>query len=236
MKNIRIVLEYDGTNFYGWQIQPDKRTVQGELKRAIKRITGEEVKVIGAARTDKGVHAICQVANFFIQKAVIENNFKNGLNAVLPEDIYIKNLKEVDNDFNSRFDAISRVYKYYIFVGRSPLKRNYVWEFERKVDVEKANEIARLFLGEHNFKFLSTKDEGLCNVISSRFFKEDEFIVYEIEANRFLRRMVRHVLGTIISILIGKLSIQNIEEIFNGSQKSLVLPPAQGLYLWNVRY
>lgn len=236
MRNIRIDIEYDGTEFYGWQIQPNMRTVQGELKEAIKRITGEEVKVIGAARTDRGVHATNQVANFFINKSISESDLKKGLNAVLSKDVYIKRLEEVKIDFHSRFDAISRVYRYYIFIGRSPLRRNHVWEFDRNIDIDKANEISGLFLGERDFKHLSTKDQGICTVYVSRFFKENEFIIYEIEANRFLRRMVRHILGTIISILFGKLKIQDMEEIFKGSKKSLLLPPAQGLYLWEVKY
>ncbi len=236
MRNIRIDIEYDGTDFYGWQIQPDRRTVQGELRKAIKRITGEEVKIIGAARTDKGVHAINQVANFFINRPIDESALKKGLNAVLSKDIYIKRLEEVKEEFHSRFNAISRVYRYYIFKGISPLRRNRVWEFDRNIDIDKANEVAGLFLVERDFKHLSTKDEGICNVKVSRFFKENEFIIYEIEANRFLRRMVRHILGTIISILMGKLDIKDIEEIFKGSKKSLLLPPSQGLYLWEVKY
>lgn len=236
MKNIKIVLEYDGTNFFGWQIQPDKRSVQGELEKAIKRITGEDIRIIGSGRTDRGVHAISQVANFFIYKEFDKNDLKRGLNAVLPEDIYIKSLEEVDMDFNSRFDATSRVYRYYILIGRSPLKRNYVWELDKEIDLDKANEVAKIFLGERDFRFLSTKDEGICNVIKSFFFKEDKFIVYEIEANRFLRRMVRHILGTIISVCIGKLFLEDINKIFNGKKRSLLLPPPQGLYLWEVRF
>uniref|UniRef100_A0A7C4YRJ5 tRNA pseudouridine synthase A n=1 Tax=candidate division WOR-3 bacterium TaxID=2052148 RepID=A0A7C4YRJ5_UNCW3 len=236
MRNIKIIIEYDGTDFYGWQTQPHKRTVQGEIKNAIKKITGEDVRIIGAARTDKGVHAVGQVANFFLKKEIKNDELKKGLNAVLPEDIYIKELEEVYEDFHSRFYAKSRLYKYFIFCGKSPLRRRFSWEFERFIEIDKANEIASLFLKEADFKYLSTKDEGLCNVLVSRFYKDNEYIVYEIEANRFLRRMVRHILGVIISVYLGKFNILHIDDIFKGRKKCLLLPPPQGLYLWEVKY
>ncbi|MEO0156935.1 MAG: tRNA pseudouridine(38-40) synthase TruA, partial [candidate division WOR-3 bacterium] len=175
MRNLKMTIEYDGTDFYGWQYQPDRRTVQGEIETAIKEITGENIRIIGAGRTDHGVHALGQVANFKINSDISCNNLKSGLNALTGEDIYIKEIKEVPSDFHARFSACSKVYQYKIMSNFSPIKRKYYWYVDYILNLNLMKETIKYFIGEHNFRNLSvTSDDGfdrqekntLCNILN----------------------------------------------------------------------
>ena len=174
-KNIRLTLEYEGTNFHGWQVQPKGRTIQGEIEDKLKRILKEKVSLIGAGRTDAGVHALGQVANFKTNsKLKLENMFK-GLNSLLPPDIIVKDIKEVKNDFHARFSAKSRVYKYRIYLNRSAVLRRFVWEVGYALDLDKMEAVARKILGRHDFSSFciakSSKQNNVCNVLKTKWRK-----------------------------------------------------------------
>jgi len=236
MRNIKIVVEYDGTDFSGWQYQPDRRTVQGEIERAILHITGEDVRVKGSGRTDAGVHALAQVANFTLKSRIGLEKLRSGINALTGEDVYIQSIEEVSEEFDARFSAIERVYKYFIFPGYSPVRRRYAWEFDRPLDMEIMKMASSFFPGEKDFTRFATKDSGKCTIFTSRIDREGEFIVYTISGNRFLRRMVRGIVGTIVGAGMGKFSPEKINDIFEGRMRRPAVAPPRGLFLWEVKY
>lgn len=236
MRNIKIIIEYDGTDFSGWQYQPDRRTVQGEIERAILHITGEDVRVKGAGRTDAGVHAIAQVANFAIKANIGLEKLRSGINALTGKDLFIHSIEEVSEDFDARFCAIERIYKYFIYPGNSPVRRRYAWEFDRHIDLRLMEEASQLFLGEREFTGFATKDKGYCTVFKSYIEKKGDFFVYTISANRFLRRMVRGIVGTLVGVGVGKVHLESIEDVFKGRMKRPALAPSCGLFLWEVKY
>ncbi len=236
MRNIKITIEYDGTDFYGWQRQPSKRTVQGDIERVIRRITGEKTSVKGSGRTDAGVHAVGQVANFFLEKDIRLERLMASMNSLLNNDIYIKFIESVPKDFDARFSAISRTYRYYLFLGRSPIRRRYVWEFSHPLNLDIMIKSTDMFRGEKDYTHLSTKDSGKCTVLRVDMLKDNETVIIEIEANRFLRRMVRGIIGTLISLGTGKMKIEDLALIFLGKIKRPGIAPPQGLFLYNVRY
>ncbi len=230
------MIEYDGTDFYGWQVQPGKRTVQGEIEKALSIIFGERIKVRGSGRTDTGVHALGQVANSFVPPKLSPERLKRALNGTLPRDVYIKEVTPVPPDFDARFSAISRIYLYRILRGRSPLKRRYVLELDYEVDVERMREIARILPGRRNFKYLAMKDEGECDLKRVEIKEKGEEIHVEVEANRFLRRMVRGIVGLLLQAGRGKILPEDVERILKGEKRKPPFAPAHGLYLVRVVY
>jgi len=236
MKNIKIMIEYDGTDFSGWQRQPSRRTVQGEIERVLRRITSEKTNVKGSGRTDAGVHAIGQVANFFLEKDIRLERLMASMNSLLNNDVYIKSIELVSEDFDARFSAISRIYRYYLFLGRSPIKRRYVWEFSHPLNLDIMIKSVDIFKGEKDYTHLSTKDSGVCQVLRLDISKDSETVIFEIEANRFLRRMVRGIIGTLISLGTGKMKIDDLALIFLGEKKRPGIAPPQGLFLYKVKY
>lgn len=240
-----MTIEYDGTDFYGWQYQPDKRTVQGEIEEAIKEITGENIRIIGAGRTDHGVHALAQVANFKINSNISCNNLKNGLNALIGEDIYIKEIKEVSADFHARFSACSKVYQYKIMSLFSPIKRKYYWYVDYALNLNLMKETIKYFIGEHDFKNLSvTSDDDsdgqekntICNILNLSLTEMNIDIIISVEANRFLRRMVRGIVGFLVDVGRGRFKPDDVKKIFAGALNNIYFAPAHGLYLVEVKY
>ncbi len=165
-RNIKLEIEYDGTNFHGWQIQPKLRTVQGEIEEKLETILGHKIDLIGAGRTDVGVHALGQAANFKTTIELDKNSIINGLNGLLPDDIVIKGIEEVDLNFNSRYNAKSRLYKYRIHLGRTAILRSYVWEVLYSLNLEDILEATKKIEGEHDFSSFcvaeSSKDNNIC--------------------------------------------------------------------------
>lgn len=240
-----MTIEYDGTDFYGWQYQPDRRTVQGEIETAIKEITGENIRIIGAGRTDHGVHALGQVANFKINSDISCNNLKSGLNALTGEDIYIKEIKEVPSDFHARFSACSKVYQYKIMSNFSPIKRKYYWYVDYILNLNLMKETIKYFIGEHNFRNLSvTSDDGfdrqekntLCNILNLSLTEMNIDIIISVEANRFLRKMVRGIVGFLVDVGRGRFQPDDAEKLFAGALNNIYFAPAHGLYLVEVKY
>ncbi|MGB9594735.1 MAG: tRNA pseudouridine(38-40) synthase TruA [Candidatus Poribacteria bacterium] len=256
MRNIKLTIEYDGTNYYGWQIQPKSNTIQGTLEFTLSKITKSKVDVIGAGRTDAGVHAVGQVANFKTESKMTPNEFKLALNSLLPHDIVINYAEEADESFHSRFDAISRTYHYTILNAdtSSAFLRNYVYLFQRPIDIDTMNEACKYLIGTHDFssfaslgdsihssiRTVSLAEWRLLNIDSSIFGYESKhrLIRFYIKANAFLRGMVRAIVGTLLDVGTGKIQPEEVKEILELKDRTKAGSslPAKGLCLVNVEY
>jgi tRNA pseudouridine38-40 synthase len=241
-RNIKLEIEYDGTDFYGWQIQPKLRTVQGEIQDKLETILGHRINLIGAGRTDVGVHALGQAANFKTASELSKNSIINGLNGLLPDDIVIKRIEEVDLNFNSRYSAKSRLYKYRIYLGRTAILRKHVWEVLYSLNLENIFEATKKIEGEHDFSSFcvaeSTKDNNACRVFSAIWEKSNDELIFKIEADRFLHAMVRSLAGTLIEVGRGYFSVSDFVKIMEAKDRRKAGPtaPACGLYLVEVKY
>ncbi|MBA7616520.1 tRNA pseudouridine synthase A [subsurface metagenome] len=242
MRNIKIVLEYDGTNFYGWQVQPKKRTVQGVLESALEKFLCKKTKVTAAGRTDTGVHAHGQVVNFSPEGNYDEETIKNAINAHLPDDVFVKETEEVQNAFHSRFDALSRVYIYRILKNCSVFKRAFSWYYGYDLDISRMNEGCQLLLGQKDFTSFTvtkSKKENMCMDINRCQFRETEDeIIFEIEADRFLHKCVRIIIGTFVLLGRKKLEVVDIQKILLAKDRRRAgsTAPPNGLFLKEVKY
>ncbi len=242
MRNIKLEIEYDGTNFYGWQVQPKLRTVQGEIQDNLKTILGHDVNLIGSGRTDVGVHALGQVANFKTKNLLDKESILRGLNGLLPDDIVIKKVEEVGLDFNARYSAKSRLYKYRVYLGRTAILRRYVWEVLFSLNLDEILKATDGILGEHDFSSFcvteSTKQNNICKVTSATWEKLENELIFRIEADRFLHNMVRSLVGTLIEIGRGYFSVSDFFDIMNAKDRRKAGPtaPACGLCLVEVKY
>ena len=240
MKKILMIVEYNGANFHGWQKQKNKRTVQGELEDKIKLLTGDEVKVEGSGRTDKGVHALGQVATVDIEKNIPLANFKKALNKLLSEDVCVKKVKSISSDFHPRFNAKRKTYRYVVSKKRSALEHDLVTFYPNKVDVERMRKASKLFLGKHNFKAFcasgATVKDYEREIYDLKITEKGSKIIFEITGNGFLYNMVRIIVGTLLEI--EKVGEENILKAFKEGDRSLVgktMAP-NGLYLKKVEY
>ncbi len=242
IKNIAIKLCYDGTNYYGWNIQPNLPTIQGELIKAINRITQRtDTKVKGASRTDKGVHALGQVANFLTSSNIPPEKFKDALNSVLPKDIRVIESKEVPINFDSRKWAKVKTYRYIIYKGEiTPFTKNYALHIKKELNLDVMKKVARLFEGERDFhNFTPEKGFTTRTVFRSEITEKGNFLIYEISGRGFLRYMVRNIVGTLIMTGLGKISEEYVKELLYLKiiQKTpLFCAPPHGLYLVNIQY
>jgi tRNA pseudouridine38-40 synthase len=242
LENYRIEISYDGTDYHGWQRQPKKKTVQGSLEKAVSRIAKKEITVIGAGRTDAGVHAMAQVANFRAELNLKEENLLQALNSHLPEDIRIISAQRAAHDFHARKMAVSKVYRYRIFNAQkiSPFLIRYVLHWTAPLDVENMKIASRYFVREADFTPFSSNRllQPVRKIFSSTVQKKGEEILYTVEANGFLRYMVRTMVGTLLEIGRGKQPPEIIDRLFREKKRSLASPtaPARGLCLIEVRY
>ncbi|WP_202710051.1 tRNA pseudouridine(38-40) synthase TruA [Sporosalibacterium faouarense] len=244
MKNIRLTIEYDGTRFNGWQKQPNQRTIQGEIEKALKKITNQEVCIHGSGRTDKGVHARGQVASFHTQSRIPEDRFKVALNSILPKDITIKNSEQVNNDFHARFSAIGKEYSFLIYNHRirSSLVREYSYHVKYDLNIERMKRASEDFIGEHDFRSFMTSGSSIKDTVRriDKFTinRDNNIIKLRVSGNGFLYNMVRIMTGTLIDIGCGKLSEDIIPSILNSRKRDNAGHTAkpQGLYLEKVFY
>lgn len=248
-RNIKLVIEYEGTTFAGWQLQSDEKTIQGEVVGAIKRVTGREVNLIGAGRTDAGVHALGQVANFEIEHDLEARRFAPALNFYLPSEIKVKSSTEVSSDFNARFSAVSKRYRYLIGLSDSALFRNQRWAVRHSVSVSLLKEAAAAIVGEHDFApfcvVSSLKLDNRCLIHSAVWRQIGDLLIFEIRGNRFLHNMVRILVGAMVN-LAGEnpdknklnLTLDTFKNIILSSETQRVVftAPPQGLYLVSVQY
>ena len=245
MRNIKLLIEYDGTNYHGWQIQPNATSIQETIEDRLQKITQEEIRLIAAGRTDAGVHAIEQVANFSTKSRLDINNIQRGLNSLLPPDIAIKEISEAEQDFHARYSAKSKIYRYVILNRRfpSPLYRNFSWFIPFNFNIEEMKKAAQYLLGKHDF---SSFKASRCNshnpireVYGISVDKDTKgFIIFEIEANAFLKQMVRNIVGTLTDVGKDKIGVSEFEDIFlsKDRKKAGITAPPQGLFLAKIKY
>lgn len=241
-QNYKITICYDGTDYHGWQRQPRKRTIQGYLEKALSKIAKKQIPVIGAGRTDAGVHALAQVAHFKAQLTLDEAALHRAMNSLLPKDIRIISVQKVGREFHARKMALSKVYRYRIFNAKdiSPFVLRYALYWPYELDVERMKTAAAKFIGEADFNPFSSNRllYPVRNVSRSDIQKKGKEILYTVEANGFLRYMVRTMVGTLLEIGRGKRDPDVIDELFAGKKRTLASPTAepQGLCLIEVRY
>lgn len=240
MRNLRLEIEYDGTGFYGWQKQPDRRTIQAVLEQGISRILNEEIRIIGASRTDQGVHALAQVANFLTENPMPVEKIRKGVNAVIDDDVYVKTITETAIVFHSRFSALSKKYRYYILTHPSPLRNRYAWAVPYLLDFDKMEKAAVLFCGRHDFRLFSVQENQekntICHIKEIYLTMKQSEIIIDLHADRFLRRMVRGLVGFLVDIGRSRYQIEDLRKVLNGQQKEIFFAPAHGLFLVEVIY
>lgn len=240
----KLTLEYDGTNYHGWQLQKNGVTIQGTLESVLSRLLHGPVRVRVAGRTDAGVHALGQVASFKSEKVADVSRLQRSLNALLPHDIVVTQVEEVPDTFNPRRDALSRRYRYRIWNQPWPsaLWARYSWHVSFALDPAAMNRAAALLIGDHDFSSFQGTDSVERNpqrtVLHSTIRREADFLVYEVEARSFLRHMVRNIVGTLVDVGRGALSVEDFAQIFAARDRTragLNAPP-QGLFLVEVKY
>ena len=245
MKNIKIVIEYDGTDYHGWQCQANLPTVQKTIEDALRQITGESIKITGSGRTDAGVHAMGQVASFLTETQLDPETLRKALNSTLPRDISIIKAQEVPDDFHAQFSSRSKVYEYRIFNRQHPpaLQRNRAWHIPEKLDAGKMKEAAAYLEGTHDFSVFATADitvKTTVRTVERIHVKKtrEGIILVEIEADGFLKRMVRMITGTLVQTGRGKLSPEGFGQILAEGEKTkdVFTAPPQGLFLKKVIY
>lgn len=244
MRNIKLIVEYDGTNYAGWQRQNNAITIQQRVEEAVEIVTGTFSEVTGSSRTDAGVHAKGFVCNFHTESKIPSANFKKALNGFLPEDIVIIDSKEVDEKFHSRFDSLGKRYVYTVVNGaeRPAIGRNYMYHFHRDLDMEKMKEASKYFLGTHDFsafkKTGSSVKTSVRTITELQITKEEKNISFSIVGDGFLYNMVRIIVGTLLEVGVGRFSPEYIVDIIKSKDRSKAgkSAPASGLCLEEVYY
>lgn len=242
-----ITISYDGTNFSGYQKQPRERTVQGELEKVLKEINGDKkVDVHASGRTDAGVHALAQRVHFELEVNITPEKLSKGLNSLLPEDIFVRKVEEVSDDFHARFSAIGKEYIYKLNMGEyNPLERNYVYQHNERLDVVAMERAMKYLEGTHNFKSFTKTDEEKDDFVRTisqtnliRDSKDVNKITFVFVGTGFLRYMVRNMVGTLIMVGQGKIKSEEIIEILKHEDRKVAGKTArpEGLYLKNVFY
>jgi len=248
MRNLKLVLSYDGTEFSGWQVQPGSATVQGALALAIGRVTGENILPQGSGRTDAGVHALGQVASFGTQSPIPPENLVIALNDILPGAIRVLEATEVPGEFHARKSARSKTYRYRMYRGAicSPFITRYVWHYPYPLDEDQMQEVAGMIVGERDFTSFAAVDsergrEEMSNVrqiLSSSWERQSDEFVYTVHGNGFLHHMVRNLVGTFVLAGKGALKASDLTRILEARSRSAAgaTAPASGLCLVNVEY
>ena len=244
MKNIKLTIEYDGKEYNGWQKQPNKLNIQGEIERALQNITGEQVELIGTGRTDAGVHAFGQVANFKIDSDFPIEKMAIAINSQLKKSIRIKKTEEVSQEFHSRYNCHSKTYQYVIDNSEqgSAIYRGLSYHVPQELDVEKMQKAVTYFVGEHDFS--SFKSSGTSSKSSVRIIydanveKDGEKVKISLTGNGFLYNMVRIISGTLVEVGLNNIEPEDIPKIIEAKNRQMAgktLPP-QGLFLMKVEY
>jgi len=248
MRNLKLVLAYDGTEFFGWQIQPGVATVQGALASAIERVTGENVLPQGSGRTDAGVHALGQVATFTTQSPIPPGNLVVALNDVLPAAVRVLEAVEASAEFHARKSARAKTYRYRMYRRDicSPFVARYVWHYPYPLDEDKMQEVAGFIVGEHDFTSFAAVDpergreesSNVRQIFSSAWERQGEEFVYTVRGNGFLHHMVRNLVGTFLLAGKGTLNASDLTRILESRSRSAAgaTAPASGLCLISVEY
>jgi tRNA pseudouridine38-40 synthase len=243
MRNIKITIQYNGKNYCGWQKQNNSPGIQGTIEKAIFDITREEVKITGSGRTDAGVHALGQVANFKTNSQIPVDRIPNALNAKLPKDISIVKAEEVDEDFHSRYSAKKKTYRYQIYnsLYRSPIYADISYPVKYDLDIDKMKKEAKSLIGTYDFKGFMSSGSSVIDTVRTIYnievSKSEDLIIIEIEGNGFLYNMVRIIAGTLVDIGRGRIT-ENMSTIIKSKSRSMAghTAPAHGLFLKKVDY
>lgn len=238
-----VTLCYDGTAYHGWQIQPNGISVQAILQQSLSLLLRQDITVVGAGRTDAGVHARMMVAHFDIAHEVDTKQLAYKLNRLLPEDIAVRKVELVDDDMHARFSATSRMYRYYIHTKKDPFRRAYSCELHYPLDFERMNEAAKVLMEYDDFgafcKSHTDVKTTLCNVMEAQWHQTaPDAWYFEIRANRFLRNMVRAVVGTLIEVGRGRMTINDFRNVIEGKRRTEAgeSMPGQALFLEDITY
>ncbi len=247
MRRIKLTLSYDGTDFYGWQVQPGLPTIQGTLEEILSGIEGKPVKVTGSGRTDAGVHALAQVAAVTLENPIPLPNLRKAVNRLLPPAIRVLDTATVHQDFHPRRDAISKTYEYRIFRAEvcPPFEKRYVHHHPYPLDLDAMRGLAPLFEGEHDFTAFAAADDSdrlgrskVRRVFSSRIASEEDRLIYEVRGSGFLKHMVRNIVGTLLEAGKGNLGREGLMRLLDappGCKAGPTAPPS-GLFLIRVDY
>jgi len=242
---LQLVLHYDGSSFHGWQFQPDQRTVQGELQAALARLSGEERTVMGSGRTDAGVHAVGQVASVILPRRWAPRELHRALNAVLPRDIWVQAVREVDSAFHARYDAVARSYRYRVGTAaesRSPFHRGWCWALAEPLDEACLHEAAAVLPGRHSFRAFAKSGQPergyTCSVARASWRPWALGVAFEITADRYLPHMVRYLVGTMVDVARGRRPVTDMNALLADEADRETSPPAppEGLFLVHVEY
>ncbi len=243
IRNVKLTIAYEGSSFHGWQIQPNAATVQEILKKSIETITGgEEINLVGAGRTDAGVHALGQVANFKTEKPLTETQWKNALNAMLPPEIAIQRAEFVPDSFHSRYSAKDKTYAYRIGFERSPFLVKREWRLGYPLKLAAMKQALPFLKGKHDFSsFASSSSESaskICHIKKCEIKQSGSSLVITLSADRFLTYMVRNIVGTLVKVGAGKIKPKEIQTILEMKDRSKAGPtaPPDGLYLVKVNF
>lgn len=244
---MQLVLHYDGAKFAGWQVQPEQRTVQGELERVLTKLCAQPIGVQGAGRTDAGVHARGQAASIRVPEKWSPESVRRAMNALLPSDVWVARSFEMHDAFHARFSALSRTYTYQIGVedaARSPFRRPWEWHVPAALDFSALESASRVITGTHRFWAFAVRgtapetDGHTCNVTHAQWVPRDGGLSFTIEANRFLHHMVRFLVGTMVEIASGKRPLSDMARLLQSETNDAVSAPApaHGLFLERVTY
>jgi len=244
MRNISLIVSYDGTDYHGWQCQPNLITIQQTLQERIEKIVNHKIKLFAGARTDSGVHAYGQTVNFFTNSTIELKGLSRGLNSLLPPDIRIRYASEADEDFHSRYSVKSKIYTYSILnsVYNSPFYTRYVWHIPYTLNVFSMHRTIKLVTGVHDFSAFKKKDELYKNptreILQAGVKKRGDFIYIVIEGTGFLRYMVRNIVGTLVLVGSGKIIENDFRTILESKDREKAGPtaPAKGLFLRRIKY
>lgn len=244
-KNFKLILEYDGTAYHGWQKQKKDRTIQGEIENALFKMTRQPVVLTGSGRTDAGVHAIGQAANFMCSTELTPEIFQNGLNSLLPDDIIIKQCTQADDCFHARYDVKNKTYQYKILNQPLPraIGRQYQWHIRKKLDIKSMQLATEHIVGKHDFKSFegtgSPRSHTIRNIMAAAIITSHQNeLRFEVTADGFLRYMVRNIIGTLADVGHGKITpdeFKTILELKDRKYAGATAPP-HGLYLMTVNY
>lgn len=238
-----ITFSYDGTNYNGYQKQLNKNTIQDKIESALNKITSNKIIIHASGRTDSKVHALNQKAHFDLDKEYDLYKLKKSINSLIPEDIHISNIEVVDNDFHARFNIKEKEYIYKLNIGEyNPIDRNYVYQYNKELDLDKMIEASKYLLGEHNFKSFTktddSKEDYIRNIYKINIIKKDNIITFDFIGNGFLRYMIRNIVGTLIEVGENKIEPIKVKEILDSQNRKNAGKTAhpEGLYLYNVKY
>ena len=235
-------VSYKGTNYHGWQIQQNAISIQQVIQEKLKLLANDDIEITGSGRTDTGVHAKQQFFHADFKKVIHSEDFKYHLNAILPKDILIRSIRKVNPDAHARFDAIKRSYEYVIIPHKDPFRLCEAYIYHQSIHLEKLNATSKILLGKHNFKsFSKVKTQVkhfICEVYNAYWQQDGDCVVFHIEANRFLRGMVRAIVGTLLMVNEGKIEINTIHDILDSQDRSKAgrSAPPDGLYLLEISY